>query len=128
MVAGERLDSHDRFLGFFPERAADFLRLLGAWSIPFALLDENDRVLLWNRGAAKFYGVSEDEAQGKPFGDVVAEGGVQLQTPVSGVRTRRYEARHRSASGVELPVMVTRTDLPAGDGQEGAFVLITDLT
>ena len=45
-----------------------------------------------------------------------------------GERTRRYEARHRDASGIDLPVMVTRTDLPRrSTGPEGAFVLITDL-
>ncbi len=127
-MTGERLNSRGKFEGFFPERAADFLRLLGAWSIPFALLDENDGVLLWNRGAVKFYGVGEDQALGRVFDDVVSEAEVLPQSPVAGVRTRRYEARHRSAAGIDLPVMVTRTELPSGDGKDAVFVLITDLT
>src|SRR4029450_4435316 len=62
------------------------------------------------------------------FGDLVAEHAVIASTSTAGVRTRRYEARHRSAVGADLPVMVTRTDLPSSEGIEGAFVLITDLT
>lgn len=128
MEAGPRVDEHGRFEAFFPGSAADFLRLLGAWSIPFALLDQNDAILFWNRGAAKFYGQSEDEVLGRRFCDVVGEFSATPQTPVGGLRTRRYEATHRGADGSELPVMVTRTDLPATDGTEGAFVLVTDLT
>jgi hypothetical protein len=128
MGAGTQKDQGRRFDAFFPGRADDFLPLLGAWSIPFALLGENDLVWFWNRGAVKFYGVGEDDAIGKPFGDLVVEEVVVSPAPIAGVRTRRYEARHRSADGIDLPVMVTRTDLPAGDGKDGAFVLITDLT
>ena len=128
MGVGTQKDQRSRFDAFFPGRADDFLRLLGGWSIPFALLDGNDEVLFWNRGAVKFYGVSEDDALGKKFGHLVDEEAVASSTPVAGVRTRRYEARHLSADGIELPVMVTRTDLPASDGKDGAFVLVTDLT
>jgi len=128
MGAGTQQDKRGSFEAFFPGRADDFLRLVGAWSVPFALLDEHDAVLFWNRGAVKFYGVGEDEALGRPFTELVAEEAPAAPTPVPGLRTRRYEARHRSADGIDLPVMVTRTDLPGGDGKDGAFVLITDLT
>jgi PAS domain S-box-containing protein len=128
MHAGPRLDEHARFEAFFPGSAADFLRLLGAWSIPFALLDPHDAILFWNRGAAKFYGQAEDDVLGRDWSEVVGEVSAVPQPPVAGVRTRRYEAMHRSGEGVELPVMVTRTDLPAMDGTQGAFVLVTDLT
>jgi hypothetical protein len=122
------VDRRARFDTFFPGHAEDFLRLLSAWSIPFSLLDGDDAVVFWNRGAVKFYGLSEDEALGKRFRDLVAETPVGPLPPVVGERTRRYEARHRSATGADLPVMVTRTDLPAVDGSDGAFVLVTDLT
>jgi PAS domain S-box-containing protein len=128
MRAGTQTGKRTRFDAFFPGRAEDFLRLLGAWSVPFALLDKDDGVLFWNRGAAKFYGVGAVDALGKHFGELVAEEAAILPSPVAGVRTRRYEARHRSVSGSDLPVMVTRTDLPSGDGNDGAFILITDLT
>jgi len=121
-------DQRSKIDAFFPARADDFLRMLGAWSIPFALLDKDDAVLFWNRGAVTFYGVSEDDAVGKIFGDLVEEEAPVASTPVAGVRTRRYETRHRSADGVVLPVMVTRTSLPLSDTLTGAFVLITDLT
>jgi PAS domain S-box-containing protein len=122
------VDRRARFDTFFPGHAEDFLRLLSAWSIPFTLLDADEAVVFWNRGAVKFYGVSEDEALGKRFRDLVAEAPVGTLPPVVGERTRRYEAHHRSALGADLPVMVTRTDLPAADGNDGAFVLVTDLT
>jgi PAS domain S-box-containing protein len=125
---GTQREQRKSFDAFFPGRADDFLRLLGGWSIPFALLDDNDVVLFWNRGAVKFYGVSDDDALGKPFGELVAEEAATFTAPVADLRTRRYEARHLSADGIELPVMVTRTELPAGDGRNGVFVLITDLT
>ena len=128
MEAGERLDEHARFEAFFPGRAADFLRLLGAWSIPFALLDPDDNILFWNRGAAKFYGRPEDAVLGRNWAETVGESAKIPATAPSGVRTRRYEATHRSLGGSELPVMVTRTDLPSLEGTEGAFVLVTDLT
>ena len=113
---------------YFPARAEDFLRLLSAWSIPFTLLDADDTVRFWNRGAAAFYGLSEREALGKRFSELVAETPGGAPSPSHGERTRRYEARHRDAAGSDRPVMVTRTDLPAVDGPEGAFVFITDLT
>lgn len=128
MEAGPQVARQVRLDSFFPGRAEDFLRLLGAWSIPFALLDENDRVLFWNRGAVKFYGLNELEAKGKRFRDLVSEEPAGPPTPGLGERTRRYEARHRNVNGSDLPVMVTRTELPGGDGDLGAFVLITDLT
>ena len=128
MGAVTHKDQRSKFDAFFPGRADDFLRMLGAWSIPFALLDKDDAVLFWNRGAVTFYGVSEDDALGKTFGDLVEEDAPSAATPVAGVRTRRYETRHRSADGVVLPVMVTRTSLPLSDTLTGAFVLITDLT
>ncbi len=121
-------DQRSKFDAFFPGRADEFLRMLGAWSIPFALLDADDAVLFWNLGAVKFYGLGEEEALGKKFAELVAEEATIPEAPLGGVRTRRYEALHQSADGIELPVMVTRTDLPASDGREGAFVLITDLT
>ena len=127
MGAGPQLDEHARFEAFFPGSAADFVRLLGSWSIPFALLDAGDVILFWNRGATKLYGWGEDDVLGRRWDDVVAE---RSSTPLPsppGVRTRRYESRHRDAKGDELSVMVTRTDLPASDGREGAFVLVTDL-
>jgi PAS domain S-box-containing protein len=128
MGAGTQHGNRSRFDAFFPGRAEDFLRLLGAWSVPFALLDENDAVLFWNRGAVKFYGVGEDDALGKTFGELVAEDAAAPPHPAAGIQTRRYEARHRSVTGADLPVMVTRTELPASDEKQGAFVLITDLT
>ena len=127
MKAGTDVDERTRFDAFFPGRSDDFLRLLGAWSIPVALLDAGERVLFWNRGAVDFYGIGEDDALGKPFGEVVSETAPPASA-ASGSRTRRYEAHHRSFKDVDLPVMVTRTDLPAGDGTDGAFVLVTDLT
>jgi PAS domain S-box-containing protein len=128
MGAGTQTDKPTKFDAFFPGRAEDFLRLLGAWSVPFALLDEADAVIFWNRGAAEFYGLGEDDALGRRFSTLVAEDVAVPPGPVAGIRTRRYEARHRSVSGSELPVMVTRTDLASSDGKDGAFVLITDLT
>ena len=128
MRAGAQADQRSQFDAFFPGRSEDFLRLLGAWSIPFALVDEDDAVVFWNRGSVKFYGLSESEARGRKFGDLVAEHAAIASTSTAGLLTRRYEARHRSATGADLPVMVTRTDLPSSEGIEGAFVLITDLT
>jgi len=128
MGAGPQLDEHARFEAFFPGSAADFLRLIGAWSIPFALLDPDDAVLFWNRGAAKFYGIAEDDALGGSWVDLTGEMSAVPQAVVAGTRTRRYEARHRHRDGDDLPVMVTRTDLPGTEGTAGAFVLVTDLT
>ena len=128
MKAGTQSDQRNQLDAFFPARSEDFLRLLSAWSIPCALLDANDAVVFWNLGSVKFYGLGESDALGKEFGEVVAEHAVVVPASPAGVRTRRYEAQHRSATGSDLPVMVTRTDLPADDGMEGAFVLITDLT
>jgi PAS domain S-box-containing protein len=128
MDAGPRLDEQARFEAFFPGSAADFLRLIGAWSIPFALLDARDAIVFWNRGAATFYGQTEDEVIGRGWCEVVGEVSAAPQASVTGERTRRYEATHRSAAGADLPVMVTRTDLPAIHGADGAFVLVTDLT
>jgi len=128
MGAGPELDEHARFEAFFPGSAADFLRLIGAWSIPFALLDAADAVLFWNRGAAKFYGIAEDDALGASWLALTGEAATASQVAVPGTRTRRYEARHRHRDGESLPVMVTRTELPGEDGTGGAFVLVTDLT
>jgi PAS domain S-box-containing protein len=128
METGQQLDEHARFEAFFPGSAVDFLRLLGAWSIPFALLDDRDSILFWNRGAAKFYGRPEDEVLGRPWVEMVGEAQTGSSIPPAGVRTQRYEATHRRASGDELAVIVTRTELPAADGAHGAFVLVTDLT
>ena len=129
METGQReLDEHGRFEAFFPGSADDFLRLLGAWSIPFALLDDRGAILFWNRGASRFYGRTEDEVLGRPFAEIVAEVSRVPQASVPGVRTQRYEASHRRASGEDLAVIVTRTELSAPDGTEGAFVLVTDLT
>jgi len=127
MRAGNHVEERTRFDAFFPGRSDDLLRLLGAWSIPVALLDAGDRVLFWNRGAVDFYGIGEADAVGRPFGELVSEAAVPSPA-ASGSRTRRYEARHRSFKNVDLPVMVTRTELPASDGTDGAFVLVTDLT
>src|SRR5215813_13925256 len=101
MESGQQLDEHGRFEAFFPGSADDFLRLLGAWSIPFALLDDRGAILFWNRGAARFYGLSEDEVLGRAFAETVAEAAKVPQAPVPGVRTQRYEASHRRASGEE---------------------------
>jgi PAS domain S-box-containing protein len=122
------VEQRSRIDAFLPERTDDFLRLLGAWSVPFALVDEDGSVVFWNRGAARLYGVSEAEAIGRPFAEVVAEDATVVQTPVPGARTVRYEARHRAASGTDHPVMVTRTELPTEEGRVGAFVLVTDLS
>jgi PAS domain S-box-containing protein len=128
MGAGTQKNQRSSFDAFFPGRTEDFLRLVGAWSVPFALLDAKDTVLFWNRGAVKFYGIAEDDALGRAFSGLVVEDAQAPPAPAAGLRTRRYEARHRSADGIELPVMVTRTELPTANGGEGAFVLITDLT
>jgi PAS domain S-box-containing protein len=128
MEAGPEVDDPARWEGFLPESGADVLRLLGAWSIPFALLNASDRILFWNRGASQLYGKTEDEVLGKGWGEVTGEEAALPMSVAPGLRTRRYEARHKSASGVELPVMVTRTDLPPTHGEEGAFVLVTDLS
>jgi len=128
MESAPRLDEHARFEAFFPGSAADFLRLLGAWSIPFALLDDRGAILFWNRGAAKFYGRSEDDVLGRLWNETVSEVATIVPDSVPGVRTRRYEATHKRATGEELAVIVTRTDLPAEDGTTAAFVLVTDLT
>jgi len=128
MKAGAHAAQDTRFDAFFPGRSDDFLRLLSAWSIPFALLDAKGEILFWNRGAAAFYGWGEDDVLGKPFADVISEVANAAPPAASGDRTTRYEARHRSAAGVELPVMVTRTELPGNDRTGGAFVLVTDLT
>jgi PAS domain S-box-containing protein len=122
------VDRRAPFDTYFPARAEDILRLLGGWSIPFTLLDADDAVRFWNRGAAKFYGLSELDALGKRFSELVAETPREALPSTVGERTRRYEARHRDAAGADLPVMVTRTELPAVDGPEGAFLFITDLT
>jgi PAS domain S-box-containing protein len=128
MEAGTHADQRSGFDAFLPGRAEDFVRMLGAWSVPVALLDGNDVILFWNRGAVVYYGVSEAEALGKKFCDLVGEDSSITQAPAAGMRTRRYEASHRSAAGLTRPVIVMRTDLPTENGSEGAFVLITDLT
>ena len=128
MRAAKPEDQRGKFDAFFPGRADDFLRMLKAWSIPCALLDDNDAVRFWNHGAATLYGVADDDALGKKFGELVGEDSPVSATAAAGERTRRYETRHRSADGVVLPVMVTRTNLPAIDAASGAFVLVTDLT
>ena len=128
METGPEVDDSARLEGFLPASGADVLRLLGAWSIPFALLDASDLILFWNRGASQLYGKSEDEVLGRGWCDVTGEEAALPMAAAPGLRTRRYEARHRSATGVDLPVMVTRTDLPPAHGEEGAFVLVTDLT
>ena len=128
MGVGTAKDQRNRFDAFFSGRADDFMRLLGAWSIPFAILDANDAVLLWNRGAVTFYGIDEIDALGKKFGELVLEDLPVAWAPAGGVGTSRYEARHRKADGSDHPVMVTRTELPATGGTEKAFVLITDLS
>ena len=128
MEAEPRWDEEARFEAFFPGSAADFLRLLGAWSIPFSLLDDRDAILFWNRGAAKFYGRSEDDVLGRSWSETVGETEARPLTSAPGVRTHRYEAIHCNAAGEARPVMVTRTDLPGGDGAAGAFVLVADLS
>jgi signal transduction histidine kinase len=128
MEASPRLDEHARFEAFFPGNAAYFLRLLEGWSNPFALLDANDVILFWNRGAAAFYAVPEDDALGRPWREVVGEAPDTDPGASAASRTRRYEAVHRNAGGDRLAVMVTRTDLTVADGGNGAFLLVTDLT
>src|SRR5260221_14239972 len=98
MRAGTHAEQRSRFDAFFPGRSDEFLRLLGAWSIPFALLDADDAILFWNRGAAVFYGLGEADALGKPFGELVSEVAAAAPPSASGNRTRRHEARHRSAT------------------------------
>src|SRR5262245_21434299 len=92
MSAGAHPDQRSQFDAFFPGRSEDFLRLLGAWSIPFALVDEADAVVFWNRGSVKFYGLSEDEALGRKFADLVAEHASVASASTAGLLTRRYEA------------------------------------
>jgi PAS domain S-box-containing protein len=128
MEAGSHVEADARFEAFFPGSAMDFLRILGAWTVPFALVDASDAILFWNRGAAKLYGLGEDAVLGRTWCEVVGETSATPQTAPQGVRTRRYEATHRSSTGDDLPVVVTRTELPASEGITGAFVLVTDLT
>ena len=128
MGAGTHMDQRRRVDAFFPGRADDVLRLLSAWSVPLALVDANDAVVSWNRGATDFYGIVESDALGKTFRELVSESAASSQATESDDGTRRYEATHRNADGTELPVMVTRTDLVTDGVNEGAFVLVTDLS
>ena len=123
-----QLGATSRIEAFLPGSAVDVLRVLGAWTVPFVMVDAADNVLFWNRGAARLYGIAENGAVGRNFTEVVGETSASPHFTVQGISTRRYEAAHRAPEGGDLPVMVTRTELQAPDGTTGALILVTDLT
>jgi PAS domain S-box-containing protein len=112
----------------FQSAAQDVVHLIGAWSVPVILLDRDDRIRSWNRGAAALYGFLEEEATGQAFPSLVQEeAGAIPQTAGDSKGTRRYEARHRAKDGKVVSAIVTRTDLVGTDGRpEGAFLLAID--
>lgn len=115
--------------GLLHASALDVVRMIGAWSIPVLILDDEGRIRSWNRGAVKLYDRSEEDAIGRLFGDVVGEWPDFEPDSIPGTRTVRYETRHRTRDGALLDVMVTRTDLTGPERHiQGSVVLILDLT
>jgi signal transduction histidine kinase len=97
-----QLGATSRIEAFLPGSAVDVLRVLGAWTVPFVMVDAADNVLFWNRGAARLYGIAENGAVGRNFTEVVGE---------------TSASPHFTVQGISTP-----------DGTTGALILVTDLT
>ena len=90
------------------------------------VLDSEDRVVLWNRGASVLLGVEEREAIGRPIEYFIPSSIVHELPAMRSYEhvTRRFEARLPKGGSRSLDLMVTRTDMRDHDGGIGAASLI----
>jgi PAS domain S-box-containing protein len=99
------------------------------------VLDLNDRIVRWNRALERFYGISREEAIGRPLAAVFeasfvdALAGARRDQP-AGATLYRVPLSARNAAAAPLLVNATVVPLqdPAANGIVGAILLIEDIT
>jgi hypothetical protein len=100
----------------------------------FIGVGRDDRILTWNRGAQRIYGVGEDEARGRSV-DMLAAAGRAAEIPALLERVRRgnpverLEAEHLTRDGQRRHVSLTISPIRDGlDQVIGASIVARDIT
>lgn len=100
------------------------------------IIDEQDRVLVWNRGAELIFGYSEEEMLGKTFRPVVPPD-VDAEEELRKINERihrdgflrNYRAQRIRKDGKRITVDISRTLISSREGKEiGSVAIIKDVT
>jgi PAS domain S-box-containing protein len=91
-------------------------------------LDEEERILTWNRAAQEILGYGPEEIIGKGYGILVPEGDEEHEGFLRRVRregsVRDFQAVRRDAGGREVVVSISRSLILGGDGGPTGMVEI----
>ncbi len=108
----------------------NLLAILQGSTDGLVVLDPDERVVLWNRGATLLLGVDDEEAIGQPIQRFLPSEIFELSpadTDAEG--TQRFEACIPNEGGTDLDLLVTWTQRPrTGGGQGGSSMVLKDIT
>lgn len=120
----------------FGDQFASWPRVLADSADAIWAMDDQDRIIAWNRSAAEMFGYEPEEAMGAPLSRLVPPDLLAAREPER-LRTallelgavRDYETRRLTKDGRELKVSLTRTLLRNGSGKVlGSSSIVRDLS
>ena len=105
------------------ETAARFAKVLEMAGDAITVLDSEQRVVLFSKGAEHVFGADAAEVVGRPLPDLIPDG---IQGPEDGVATRR-EVMARRLDGTSFPAEATYSRLDR-DGETVYTLILRDVT
>jgi diguanylate cyclase (GGDEF)-like protein/PAS domain S-box-containing protein len=97
-------------------------------------IDHDGRILTWNHGAARMFGLAEARAVGRPLvelfpAEVRQEARVHLEAVAHGEAVDRFETVVRSSDGQNIDVSLAFSPVPASAGRvAGTSVIARDIS
>lgn len=99
-------------------------------------LDEEDRIIAWNRAAERMFGYTREEILGSPHTRLIPDDLIEAREPERLKKAltelgavRDYQTRRVTKSGCELEVSLTRTVHQAGrSGKMASATIVRDLS
>jgi diguanylate cyclase (GGDEF)-like protein/PAS domain S-box-containing protein len=131
---GRRLFTSNRRLADAMQASAELASIVASADDAITSVDHEGRILTWNDGAARMFGLAEAQAVGTQLIDLFPpegrqEAGLHLASVAQGEVVDRFETIVRSSEGLSIDVSVTFSPVPASDGRvAGTSVIARDIS
>jgi len=131
---GRRLFTSNRRLADAMQASAELASIVASADDAITSVDHEGRILTWNDGAARMFGLAEAQALGKQLIDLFPpegrqEAGLHLAAVAQGEVVDRFETIVRSSDGLSIDVSLTFSPVPASDGRvAGTSVIARDIS
>jgi diguanylate cyclase (GGDEF)-like protein/PAS domain S-box-containing protein len=131
---GRRLLTSNRRLADAMQASAELASIVASADDAILSVDHDGRILTWNDGAARMFGLAEARAVGTAMVDLFSpesrpEARLHLASVAQGEAVDRFETVVRSSEGVSIDVSLAFSPVPASVGRvAGTSVIARDIS